>query len=107
MAQEVLCCRQNRWTGCLGKMGEVIPRVLAGLCLMKFAFLIHPLTNETKDLMQLDAGGVLRDNWGYDILQFCLDLHSATEALKQGSTANAVSEARMVDELADLASSAG
>jgi hypothetical protein len=74
---------------------------------MKFAFLIHPLTHETKELMQLDMGGVLRANWGNNILQFCLDLHGATDALKQKSAADAVAEARMVDELAALASPAG
>ena len=26
---------------------------------MKFSFLIHPLTNETKDLMRLDAIGIV------------------------------------------------
>ncbi len=71
---------------------------------MKFGFLIHPLTNETKELMQLDACGMLRDNWGSNILQFCLDLHGATEALKKVA---GVSAARMVDELAGLASPAG
>src|SRR5208283_1589818 len=79
----------------------------AGLPLMKFAFLIHPLTNETKEMMRLDAGGMLGDHWGNDILQFCLDLHGATEALKQESAADAVSEVRMADELAKLASPAG
>ncbi|MGH7171084.1 MAG: hypothetical protein ACRELG_12465, partial [Gemmataceae bacterium] len=73
---------------------------------MKFGFLIHPLTNETKELMRLDAGGVLRDNWGNNILQFCLDLHGATEALKHQAGDDAVSEARMVDELAELVSPA-
>jgi acetylornithine/succinyldiaminopimelate/putrescine aminotransferase/predicted amino acid dehydrogenase len=74
---------------------------------MKFAFLIHPLTDDTKGLMQLDPGAVLLDNWGNNILQFCLDLHGATEALKKVSAANIVPEPRMVDELVDLASPAG
>ena len=30
---------------------------------MKFAFLVHPLTEETKALLQLDNGGLLRGNW--------------------------------------------
>ncbi len=74
---------------------------------MKFGFLCHPLTNETRELLQLDAGGVLRHNWGNNILQFCLDLHSATEAVKQASAADAIPEARMVDELAGLVSHTG
>ena len=74
---------------------------------MKFGFLIHPLSNETKELMQLDGGGVLRDNWGKNILQFCLDLHNATEAMNQEASVDVVSDARMVDELAGLTSLAG
>ncbi len=74
---------------------------------MKFGFLVHPLTDETKELMQLDGGGVLLGNWGNNILQFCLDLHGATEAWKQQAKEEVVSEARMVDELAELASLKG
>ena len=74
---------------------------------MKFGFLAHPLTNETKELMQLDPGSVLLDNWGNNILQFCLDLHRATEAMKQEARPDVVAEARMIDELAGLVSPAG
>jgi len=74
---------------------------------MKFAFLVHPLSNETKDLMRLDASGVLRDNWGDNILQFCLDLHTATEVMEREAGNGVVAEARVVDELAALTSSAG
>lgn len=70
---------------------------------MKFAFLIHPLINEAKDLMQLTQNRPLLTNWGHNILQFCLDLHSATEAMRQ-KTAAGDSQARMVDELVKLAS---
>jgi hypothetical protein len=42
---------------------------------MKFAFLIHPLTNETKELLRLDRSAVLLASWGHNILQFFLDLH--------------------------------
>jgi 3-acetyloctanal aminotransferase len=74
---------------------------------MKFGFLIHPLTNETKNLMQLDASGVLRDNWGGNILQFCLDLHRSTDALKQAIALGPIPEARMVDQLAGLTAPSG
>ena len=43
--------------------------------------------------MQLDAGSVLRDNWGRDILQFCLDLHAATEAFQREEADGAAPEA--------------
>lgn len=72
---------------------------------MKFAFLIHPLTNETKDLMRLDKGRVLLANWGHNILRFCLDLHGAAESMRQ-EAAGADAQVRMVDELAKLASPA-
>src|SRR6516165_4082392 len=74
---------------------------------MKFAFLIHPLSEETKSLMQLDAGGVLRDNWGSDILQFCLDLHAATESYQCEAANNTVHHARLADELSGLVSVTG
>src|SRR5580692_8520758 len=74
---------------------------------MKFGFLIHPLASETKNLMQLGAGGKLLANWGSNILQFCLELHGATEALQNEAADGVVPEARMVDELASLTSPAG
>jgi putrescine aminotransferase len=74
---------------------------------MKFAFLIHPLSEETRSLMQLDAGGVLRANWGNDILQFCLDLHASTEAVRSELANSAVPVARLADELSDLVSATG
>jgi putrescine aminotransferase len=74
---------------------------------MKFAFLIHPLSDETRALMRLDAGGVLRGNWGSNILQFCLDLHSTTEAMRHEAGNDALPEARQVDELTELVSPAG
>jgi acetylornithine/succinyldiaminopimelate/putrescine aminotransferase/predicted amino acid dehydrogenase len=74
---------------------------------MKFAFLIHPLSSETEDLLQLDGGGVLRGNWGGNIPQFCLDLHAMTEARRRAPTNGAPPEARPIDELAGLASPAG
>jgi putrescine aminotransferase len=74
---------------------------------MKFAFLIHPLSDETRSLMQLDAGGVLRDNWGSDILQFCLDLHAATESYQREVANNTVHHARLADELSGLVSATG
>ena len=38
---------------------------------MKFAFLIHYLSDETRSLMQLDRGGPLRSHWGLNVLEFC------------------------------------
>jgi len=74
---------------------------------MKFAFLIHPLSDETRVLLQLDDGGILRGNWGSNILQFCLDVHGTTEAMRAAANQRAVPEARCVDRLAALVSGAG
>ena len=48
---------------------------------MKFAFLIHYLSGETRSLMQLDRGGALRTHWGLDVLEFCSSVHQTMEAL--------------------------
>jgi 3-acetyloctanal aminotransferase len=74
---------------------------------MKFAFLVHPLSNEFKDLMRLDSSGVLLNNWGDNILHFCLDLHAATEVMQREAGNGVVAESRVVDELSTLTSSAG
>ncbi|HEY7426542.1 MAG TPA: hypothetical protein VH682_20070, partial [Gemmataceae bacterium] len=74
---------------------------------MKFAFLVHPLSHETEALLQLDSGGVLRGNWGGNIPQFCLDLHATTESRRRSTINGVPAEARPVDELVGLVSSAG
>ena len=74
---------------------------------MKFAFLIHPLCNDTKDLMRLDSSGMLLNNWGDNILHFCLDLHAATEVMQREAGNGVAAESRVVDELAALTSATG
>src|SRR5581483_6024991 len=45
---------------------------------MRFAFLIHPLSEQTRDLMALDRDGRLRRTWGQaDLLEFCSEAHAA------------------------------
>jgi hypothetical protein len=51
---------------------------------MKFAFLIHYLSDETRSLMQLDGGGLLRSHWGVNVLEFCSGLHQTMEAFRRG-----------------------
>ena len=47
---------------------------------MRFAFLIHPVSEQTRDLMALDRDGRLRKTWGRaDLLQFCAEAHAAFE----------------------------
>ena len=45
---------------------------------MRFAFLIHPLSEQTRNLMALDREGRLRETWGRaDLLEFCAEAHAA------------------------------
>jgi len=74
---------------------------------MKFAFLIHPISEETKNLLELDPEGRLRNVWGQDLLGFCRELHrSVSEALQQGSNGSPP-RVRVVDELPGLVSLTG
>src|SRR5579871_5918796 len=74
---------------------------------MKFAFLIHYLSDETRSLMQLDRGGVLRTHWGVNILEFCSNLHQTMKAFRRGEEAGAGTVGRPVDELSGLVSQTG
>ena len=38
---------------------------------MKFAFLVHPLSEDSKALVAMNDDGTLSNNWGGDLLQFC------------------------------------
>jgi acetylornithine/succinyldiaminopimelate/putrescine aminotransferase/predicted amino acid dehydrogenase len=74
---------------------------------MKFAFLVHYLSEETRCLMQLDRGGPLRSHWGLNVLEFCSDLHQAMTAFRRGGGPDAASAGRHVDEMAGLVSRTG
>jgi len=74
---------------------------------MKFAFLIHYLSDETRSLMQLDGGGLLRSHWGVNILEFCSGLHQTMEAFRRSKGAGDESAARFVDEMSGLMSKTG
>jgi 3-acetyloctanal aminotransferase len=74
---------------------------------MKFAFLIHYLSDETRSLMQLDRGGPLRSHWGLNILEFCSSLHQTMEAFRRVEGAGDESAGRLVDEMAGLVSQTG
>jgi acetylornithine/succinyldiaminopimelate/putrescine aminotransferase/predicted amino acid dehydrogenase len=76
-------------------------------CTTKFAFLVHPLTEETKALLQFDAKETVRNRWGADLLGFCSDLHRALAGVQSGQHNNIVPRTRVVDELAGLVSFLG
>jgi acetylornithine/succinyldiaminopimelate/putrescine aminotransferase/predicted amino acid dehydrogenase len=74
---------------------------------MKFAFLIHYLSEETCSLVQLDRGGALRSHWGLNVLEFCSSLHQTMQAFRRGEGAGGESAARLADEMAGLVSQTG
>ena len=47
---------------------------------MRFAFLVHPLGEETKTLLNLDPNGCLQREQGGDLLSFCGHLHQMLAA---------------------------
>ena len=41
---------------------------------MRFAFVMHPISEQTKNLLDFDRGGRLRRTWGQsDLLRFCAE----------------------------------
>jgi acetylornithine/succinyldiaminopimelate/putrescine aminotransferase/predicted amino acid dehydrogenase len=72
----------------------------------KFAFLVHPLSAETRSLARLDPEGRLRRDWNHNVLQFCWQLH---ETLKSNEAAGPYDESRtrVVDNMHGLVSAAG
>ena len=72
---------------------------------MKFAFLIHPISEGTSSLIDLQLSQQLRTAWGQDSLLFCAKYHEAIHAAQsRGPITNAV---RVVDELEGLISTTG
>ena len=71
---------------------------------MKFAFLIHPLSQATKDLYRLNNGGALLEHWGSNLLQFAAQLH---RSFRETRTLSDVTRPRLFDQMAGLASSRG
>jgi acetylornithine/succinyldiaminopimelate/putrescine aminotransferase/predicted amino acid dehydrogenase len=74
---------------------------------MKFAFLVHPLTQETTDLLNLDPDGALRRHWGSDLFGFCGQLHRCLQTARQRANASGAPRAHVVDELSGLVSPLG
>jgi acetylornithine/succinyldiaminopimelate/putrescine aminotransferase/predicted amino acid dehydrogenase len=75
---------------------------------MRFAFLIHPVSEQTKDLMELDRDGRLRRTWGRaDLLEFCAEAHSAFGARSRPMPDGQPRGPRVVDSFVGLVSSTG
>jgi putrescine aminotransferase len=73
---------------------------------MHFAFLVHPISEATRQLLDLDPAGNLKRAWGRDLLSYCGELHRSVHGARQrgGGAAPAV---RVIDELPGLVTPCG
>ncbi len=74
---------------------------------MKFAFLVHPLSEESKRLLDFDSGGNIRQVWGHDLMAFCAHLHGAVGRAQQKPDVHEAQHVRVMDELSGLVSAGG
>jgi acetylornithine/succinyldiaminopimelate/putrescine aminotransferase/predicted amino acid dehydrogenase len=75
---------------------------------MRFAFMIHPISEQTNNLMDLDKEGRLRTTWGRaDLPQFCAEAHAAFEGRTDPMRSEQPKAPRVVDTFAGLISSTG
>jgi len=74
---------------------------------MKFAFLIHPLTDDMSAFLDFDPRGTLMERWGVDAMGVCADLHRSILETQQRHASNGNRGPRVVDELRHLKSAAG
>jgi acetylornithine/succinyldiaminopimelate/putrescine aminotransferase/predicted amino acid dehydrogenase len=75
---------------------------------MRFAFVIHPISDQTKNLMELDIDGRLRRTWGgADLLRFCAEAHGSFEARSRRIRDVQAEGPRVVDTFAGLSSATG
>lgn len=50
---------------------------------MKFAFLVHPLTDDTRELVGLNKTGRFTETWGKDLFSFLESLHTGVKGVKK------------------------
>ena len=73
---------------------------------MKFAFLIHPLSDETNYVLHF-GGGTLQNRWGTDPVGFCRAVHEAVGSYEDVLTDEIVEANRIADEMSGLVSLRG
>lgn len=73
---------------------------------MKFAFLIHPLSDETNYVLHF-GGDALQNRWGTDPVGFCRAVHEAVGSYEDVLTEDIVEANRVADEMAGLVSLRG
>jgi len=74
---------------------------------MNFAFLVHPLSEETRQVLNFDSTGSLKNAVGSDLLQFCVELHRSVLRSRSGDAAGKPTSVRVIDELPGLVSLQG
>jgi hypothetical protein len=75
---------------------------------MRFAFMIHPISEQTKNLIDLDKEGRLRRTWGRaDLRQFCAAAHAAMKDRPGPMGDGQPKGPRIVDTFAGLVWSTG
>jgi acetylornithine/succinyldiaminopimelate/putrescine aminotransferase/predicted amino acid dehydrogenase len=74
---------------------------------MKFAFLVHPLSEDSKALVELNDEGTLSNNWGGDLLQFCNFLQTTMAARREAASRGEDPRVRVIDRFSNLRSATG
>jgi putrescine aminotransferase len=74
---------------------------------MKFAFLVHPLSLESKALLEMNDDGTLSNNWGGDLLQFCNFLQTTMAARRESIRNPEPPRVRVIDQFVNLRSATG
>ena len=74
---------------------------------MKFAFLVHPLSLESKALLEMNDDGTLSNNWGGDLLQFCNFLQTTMAARREANRNPEPPRVRVIDQFVNLRSATG
>lgn len=74
---------------------------------MKFAFLVHPLSEDSKALVAMNDDGTLSSNWGGDLLQFCNFLQQTMAARREAKAKRETPRVRVIDRFANLRSPTG
>src|SRR3990172_5841794 len=72
---------------------------------MRFAFLVHPLSEETRQLLELDWGNT--SSISQDLIGLCQDLERAVGGVRRSSEAGGLKGVRVVDELSGVVSALG
>jgi len=74
---------------------------------MKFAFLVHPLSENSKALVEMNDEGTLTNNWGGDLLGFCNYLQQTFAARREARRAGQPAAVRVIDQFVNLRSPTG